>query len=69
MSGIPYLPISKSRLGKIDLAFESSNNVIPFSLGPCSQCLEVFGRHEGQCWGSFPSQWSLQKDSSASCIF
>lgn len=69
MSGTPYIPIEYSRLGPMDLAFESANNVVPFALGPCSQAIEIFGRHESQCWGSFPSQWVNQKDSSASCVW
>lgn len=69
MSGMPYLPIQFSRLGPVDLAFESDNNVIPFGLGPCSQAIEVFGRHGDQCWGSFESKWLHQKDASASCFW
>lgn len=69
MSGMPYIPIEFSRLGPVDLAYNSMDNVIPFALGPCSQAIEVFGRHEGLCWGSFPSEWLNQSDTSASCIW
>ena len=69
MSGSPYLPIQFSRLGQVDLAYESDNNNIAFGLGPCSQAIKIFGRHGSMCWASFPSQWLNQSDSSASCIW
>lgn len=67
--GGPYIPIQFSRLGAIDLAYESSDNVIAFGLGPCSQAITVDARHQNQCWGTFPSQWVNQTDSSAHCIW
>ena len=67
--GTPYLPIQFSRLGPIDLAYESSNNNIAFGLGPCSKAITVSARHQNQCWGSFPSEWVNQSDSSAHCLW
>lgn len=67
--GNPYLPIQFSRLGPVELAYESNNNNIAFGLGPCSQAITISGRHQNMCWGSFPSHWLNQSDSSAHCIW
>lgn len=63
-----YIPISKSRYAPVDLAYNDSNNVMSFGLGPCSQMLKIDGRHENMCWGMMPSQWNLQKDTNLACL-
>jgi len=67
--GAPYIPIEYSRLQAVETAYQSNDDVIAFGLGPCSKAIEVFGRHQNQCWGNFPSKWLLQKDASANCVF
>ena len=69
MSGIPYIPIEHSRLGPVTPAYVSDDNDIAFGLFPCSKVNQIFGRHGSQCWGTGPSQWLNQTDSSASCIW
>ncbi len=61
------VPIYESRYGYVDLAFNDNHNIMPIGLGPCSQAIEIYGRHQDKCWGSFPSQWHLQGDTSMSC--
>ena len=63
------VPIYKSRYGPVDLAFQGNHNMMPIGLGPCSQATEIYGRHQegNKCWGTFPSQWYLQGDSSMQC--
>lgn len=61
------VPIYRSRYGPVDLAFQGSQNIMPIGLGPCSKAIEIYGRHQDKCWGSFPSQWHLQGDTSMSC--
>lgn len=63
------VPIYKSQYGPVDLAFQGNHNMMPVGLGPCSQAIKIFGRHQegNKCWGTFPSQWFLQGDSSLQC--
>ncbi len=67
--GTPYLPIAHSRLGPVEKAYISPNDNIVFGLGPCSQAITVSARHQEMCWGSFPSKWLNQSDTSAHCIW
>lgn len=78
MASTPYVPIAHSRLRSVELpyntnssthALNNQHDVIPLALGPCSQAIEIFSRHQDQCYGSFPSKWVHQKDTATGCMW
>lgn len=64
------LPKADSSYGRVELAFVNGKNMMPVGLGPCSRCVDIQRRHQDgdRCWGTFPTQWHLQGDTSLQCV-